>query len=252
MKFALSEQNLLFVIASIIASQYDFPSTTKGNATFFSIIWHTLLLSSLRLLQLEALVSWPNGFSYISSYCLLIYLVYWADHTHLLWWPQNIPSPACNSWQYSISDTIKLNQFLLKLFNLLFLFLNYPNILCINPDISQRWCNQPVCRHSWCQCWCWWRCRCCVGFTLFCMSSHHCYWTMQAQSDSLSLVDTAISDQCANGLPWFEIITCMCTWLDSIWNENMSFFQQRLLMYRWTQYAYHLGNLKARKLFAFL
>ncbi len=27
MKFALSEQNLLFVIASIIASQYDFPST---------------------------------------------------------------------------------------------------------------------------------------------------------------------------------------------------------------------------------
>ncbi len=35
MKFALSEQNLLFVIASIIASQYDFPSTAGGNATFF-------------------------------------------------------------------------------------------------------------------------------------------------------------------------------------------------------------------------
>ncbi len=36
MKFALSEQYLSFVIASIIASQYDFPSTAKGNATFFS------------------------------------------------------------------------------------------------------------------------------------------------------------------------------------------------------------------------
>ncbi len=45
MKFALSEQTLLFVIASIIASQYDFPSTARGNATFFNIIWHKLLLS---------------------------------------------------------------------------------------------------------------------------------------------------------------------------------------------------------------
>ncbi len=52
MKFALSEQDLLFVIASIIASQYDFPSTAGGNATFFNIIWHKLLLSSLHLLQL--------------------------------------------------------------------------------------------------------------------------------------------------------------------------------------------------------
>ncbi len=101
------------------------------------------------------------------------------------------------------------------------LFLNYPKILCINPDISQRWCIEPVCRHSWCWCWCWWRCRFCVGFTLLFMSSHHCWWKMQSQSDngcvdfekneelcSLSLVDTAISDQCANGLPWFEMITC--------------------------------------------
>jgi hypothetical protein len=29
---------------------------------------------------------------------------------------------------------IDLSQFFLKLFDLLFLFLNYPNILCINPD----------------------------------------------------------------------------------------------------------------------
>jgi hypothetical protein len=36
---------------------------------------------------------------------------------------------------------------------------------------------------------------------------------------SLSLVDTAISDQCANDLPCFEMITC-------------HFFQQRLLTYR--------------------
>ncbi len=48
-----------------------------------------------------------------------------------------------------------------------FCFLIYPNIFCINPDISQRWCNEPVCRHSWCQCWCWWRCRCYVGLTCF-------------------------------------------------------------------------------------
>ncbi len=33
-----------------------------------------------------------------------------------------------------------------------------PTYLCINPDISQRWCNIPICRHRWC--WCWWRCRC--------------------------------------------------------------------------------------------
>ncbi len=32
---------------------------------------------------------------------------------------------------------------------LLFLFLNYPRIFCINTDISQRWCNEPVYRHSW-------------------------------------------------------------------------------------------------------
>ncbi len=34
MKFALSEQNLSFVIASIIASQYDFPSTAKVMQPF--------------------------------------------------------------------------------------------------------------------------------------------------------------------------------------------------------------------------
>ena len=99
--------------------------------------------------SLEALVSRQNSFSYISSNCLLIYVVYWG-HTHLLWWSQNIPYPACNCWQCSISDTIDQSQFFLKLPNLLFLFLIYPNILCINPDILQRWCNEPVCRHSWC------------------------------------------------------------------------------------------------------
>jgi hypothetical protein len=52
MKFALSEQNLSFVIASNIASQYDFPSTARGNAFYFSNIRHKLILSSLHLLQL--------------------------------------------------------------------------------------------------------------------------------------------------------------------------------------------------------
>ncbi len=155
MKFALSEQNLLFVIASIIASQYDFPFTPTGNAFFFSIIWHTLFYHPPTYSNsLEALVSRQNSFSYISSNCFLIYVVYWG-RTHLLWWPQNIPYPGCNCWQCSISDTIDQSQFFMKLPNLLFLFLIYPNILCINPDILQRWCNESVCRHSWCQCWCW-------------------------------------------------------------------------------------------------
>ncbi len=46
-------------------------------------------------------------------------------------------SPACICWQCSISYTVELSQFFLKLFNLLFLFLNYPNILCIKPAILQ-------------------------------------------------------------------------------------------------------------------
>jgi hypothetical protein len=60
---------------------------------------------------------------------------------------------------------------------------------CVSPvTFLQRWCNEPVCRPSWCWCWCWWRCRCSVGFTLFFMSSHHCYWSMQTQSDSGVLI----------------------------------------------------------------
>ncbi len=51
---------LSFVIASIIASQYDFPSTARGNATFFGIIWHKLLLSSLHLLQLFGSILFPG------------------------------------------------------------------------------------------------------------------------------------------------------------------------------------------------
>ncbi len=38
----------------------------------------------------------------------------------------------------------------------------------------------------------------------------------------------------------------MCKWLALIWNENMSFFHQRLLIYRGIQYAYFLGTLKPR------
>ena len=106
------------------------PFLVSSDTNFF---YHPSTYSN----SLEALVSWPSGFSYISSNCLLIYVVYWG-HTHLLWWPQNIPYPACNCWQCSISDTIELSQFFLKLPNLLFLFLIYPNILCINPDIFAK------------------------------------------------------------------------------------------------------------------
>ncbi len=38
----------------------------------------------------------------------------------------------------------------------------------------------------------------------------------------------------------------MWKWLASIWNDNMSFFQQWLLIYRGIPYAYFLGNLKPR------
>ncbi len=131
-------------------------------------------------------------------------------------------------------------------------FIPTVNRLCINPDILQRWCNEPVCRHSWCQCWCWWRCRCCVGFNLFFMSSHHCYWTMQTQSDS-GCVDLEKNMRSCVAYLWLpQPFGPMCKWLALIWNDNMSFFQQQLLMYRGIQYAYHLGNLKPRKLFAFL
>jgi hypothetical protein len=43
----------------------------------------------------------------------------------------------------------------------------------------------------------------------------------------------------ANGFPSFEMITC-------------HYFQQQLLKYRGIQYAYFLGNLKQKKLFASL
>ncbi len=39
----------------------------------------------------------------------------------------------------------------------------------------------------------------------------------------------------------------MCKWLASIWNENVSFFQQQLLKYRGIWHAYFLGNLKPSK-----
>ena len=43
---------------------------------------------------------------------------------------------------------------------------------------------------------------------------------------SLSLVDTAISDQCENGLPWFEMITCHFSSSDFKYTEefNMHIF----------------------------
>ncbi len=122
-------------------------------------------------------------------------------------------SPSLMTLKYSspclhllAMDMIELSQLFLKLFNLLFLFCNYPNISCINPDILQRWCNVLVCRHSWC--WCWWRRGYCVGITLFFMSSHHCWWTMQIQRDS-GCVDLKKMKSC---------VTCL--WLtQSFWTN---------------------------------
>ena len=146
MKFALSEQNLLFVIPSSIPHQQVMqPFLVSSDTNFF---YHPSTYSTC----LEALVSWPNGFSSISStacwfmWSIGVILTFFDDLKTFL------TLVAC--WQCSISDTIDWSQFFMKLPNLLFLFLIYPNILCINPDISQRWCNEPVCRHCWCRCWC--------------------------------------------------------------------------------------------------
>ncbi len=171
------------------------------------------------------LVSWPNGFSYIRSNCLLIYVVCWG-HTHLLWWPQNIPYPACICWQCSILDTIEPSPFFLKLFNLLFFFLNYPNILCINPYVLQRWCDVPICRHSWCRCW--WRCCCCVGITLFFMSFHNCWWTMQTQSDS-GCVDLKKMKSCVSFWTNVQMACLNLKWKRAIFPSATSEIQRNLI-----------------------
>ncbi len=123
------------------------------------------------------------------------------------------------------------------------------SILCINPDISQRWYNVPNCRHRWC--WCWWRCRCCVGINSFFISSHHCWWTMQSQCDSGCV-----------GLKKMKIRVAYLWMTQSFWtNVQMAcldlklihvFFLQRLLKYWGIWCAYFLGVLKPRKLFTFL
>ncbi len=51
----------------------------------------------------------------------------------------------------------------------------------------QRWCNVPVCRHSWCRFW--WRCRCFVKITCF------------------SCPPTIVDEQCK-----FNVIVGMLTW----------------------------------------
>ncbi len=234
------------MIPSINASQYDFPSTPAGNATFFSIIWHKLLLSSLHLLQLFGSILFPGE---MASLTLKASACWYMCHTNLLWCPQNILPPACICWQCSMSETIELSWFFLKLFNLLFLFLNCPNILCINPDILQRWCNVPIYRHCWC--WCWWRCRCCVGIILFFMSSHHCWWTMQSQCDMGVLI-------------WKKMKSCVAyLWLTQSFQSNVQMaclnlkwnhvlFEQWLLKYWGIPYSYISGVLKQRNFFAFL
>ncbi len=151
--------------------------------------------------------------------------------TRLLWWPQNILPPACICWQFSILDTIELSQFFLKLFNLLLLFLNYPNILCINPDTSQRWCNVPFCRHSWCRCW--WRCRCCVGITLFFMSSHHCWWTVQSQFDS-GCVDLKMMKSCCVAYLWLT---------QSLWTN----VQMACLNWKWKHVIFPAGTSEVQR-----
>ncbi len=132
---------------SIIASQYDFPSTARGNATLF---WYHLTQTSFIIPPLT------STSCFLAKWLLLHKKQLLADLCCLLgaYSPSLVTSkhslPCLQSWQCSISDTIELSRFFLKLPTLLFSFLNYPSILCIKPDILHRWCNEPVCRHSCC------------------------------------------------------------------------------------------------------
>ncbi len=132
---SVSRTCCLWLLVSLPPSMTFHPHQQVMQPFLVSYDTHFFYNPSTYSNSLEALVSRQNSFSYISSNCLLIYVVYWGC-THLLWWPQNIPYPGCNCWQWSISDTIDRSQFFMKLLNSLFLFLIYPNILCINPDIS--------------------------------------------------------------------------------------------------------------------
>ncbi len=82
----------------------------------------------------QHLVNWPNGFMWIRSNCLLIYLVC-CCHTYLLWCSNHILSPACVCWQHFIFCLIELGKLLLKIFDVLLLCLNNPGQGWVNVDV---------------------------------------------------------------------------------------------------------------------
>ncbi len=112
-------------------------TTPTGNAILFSIIWHKLLLWSHHLLQLFGSIVFPGQMASLTYEATASWFM-WSVAVILIFF--DVSKRQC-----SILDTIEFSKFFLKLFNLLFLCLNYPNILCINPDILQRWCNVPIC-----------------------------------------------------------------------------------------------------------
>ncbi len=77
-KFARNAQKILFVNPNIIDSQYDFPSTPTGMATFCSIIWHKLFLSSPYLLHFVGRILFDGQMAsrkYDATACWLIWSV---------------------------------------------------------------------------------------------------------------------------------------------------------------------------------
>ncbi len=87
--------------------------------------------------------------------------------------------------------------------------------------------------------------------SMFFMSSHHCWWTIQSWCDS-GCIDLKKMKSCVAHLwltqSFWTNVPMAC--LNLKWNHV--FFQQQLLKYWGIPYAYFFGVLKPRKLFAFL
>ncbi len=211
-KFAFREQNLSFVNPSSITSLCDFSSTPRGNATFLfssdtNFFHHPSIYS-------DALVAF-----YLPAKWLLVHkkqlladlpgplgsaLTFFNDCTTffpLLAFAGNVLYPM---W---LNSTIFPEGVIF-----LFLFLNHPNIWCINADIWQWWCTFPVCRHTWC----WWRCSY-VKIVLSFMPSHHCWWTMQ---DDCQCVNSTKNEEIHSllGLAQSILTNVQMAFLNSKWN----------------------------------
>ncbi len=188
------------------------PFLVSSDTNFF---YHPSTYSN----SLKALVSWPNGFSYISSNCLLIYVVYGVILTffddlktfltqlaiacNVLY--QTQLNSASSSWScliccfcFSFIPTYCVSTLTFRKGGAMS---QSANTADADADADE---DVDVVLDSLCflcpptivikQC----KLNLIVGVLILKKDKELC---------SLSLVDTAISDQCANGLPWFETTT---------------------------------------------